>query len=163
MQESCIDPLGTAHSSKRLGLAHFLQAIVHDNAMSLRAIRTSSMREGVMRKAVVIAALLAITVGTVFADVDVGKGKWLHDKWVMLQRGDVVNPKDLALYDGFIIAVAQVAVNATPCEISIPQGTTLGQMFKAVGSYMDVHPEVWNLDAGAVVIRALKTAYSLKK
>jgi hypothetical protein len=116
-----------------------------------------------MRKAVMIAALLAITVGTVFADAYVGKGKWLHDKWIMLQRTDIVNPKDLTLYDGFIIAVAQVAVNATPCEIAIPQGTTLGQMFEAVGTYMDVHPEVWNFDAGTVVIQALKTEYSPKK
>jgi len=116
-----------------------------------------------MRKAIMMIVLLSMAVGTGFADADVGKGKWLHDKWLMLQRSDAVNPKDLTLYDGFVFAAAQVAVNSTPCEVTVPQGTTLGQMFRVVGTYLDVHPELWSRDAGSVVVEALKAAYSPKK
>jgi hypothetical protein len=106
---------------------------------------------------------LLLVGGVASADKAVGNAQWLHDKWTSTRATDMVNSMDLAVYDGFVIATAQVGENATPRAIEIPAGTTMGQIFGVVGTYLENHPDEWNSDAGTVVLKALQRVYPCKR
>ncbi len=116
-----------------------------------------------MSRTVGILAVLLLIGGVASADKMVGNAQWLHEKWLSIQRPDVVNSMDLAVYDGFVIAAVQVAEHATPRAIEIPAGTTMGQVFSVVGKYLENHPDEWSSDACAVVVKALQRVYPNKR
>jgi hypothetical protein len=116
-----------------------------------------------IRKLAVSMIILAVASGIAFADTSVGNAKWLRDRWIGIHDSEACNPRDLAVFGGFVIAVTQVAENATPHAVLIPRGTTFGQIFSVVGGYLENHPEDWSTDADTVVIKALRGAYPAKK
>jgi hypothetical protein len=116
-----------------------------------------------MRRVVLVLVVFIMAAGAAFADRNVGKAQWLHEKWVGLQQPASSSSVDLAIYDTFVMGVAQTAESSLLNVISIPKGTTLGQVFGAVGSYLESHPEEWSLDAGAVVIKALRAVFPAKR
>jgi hypothetical protein len=113
-----------------------------------------------MKRIVMVFAVLACVASLAVADSKaVGNAKWLHDKWIAIQRSEGPRSMDLAVYDGFVLGVVQSAVYATPQAFAIPEGTTLGQLFTTVGRYLESNPADWNADAGAVVVKALQTRF----
>jgi hypothetical protein len=116
-----------------------------------------------IRKMTVVMIILAAVSGTAFADTSVGDARWLHEKWCGIRSTDTCNPRDLTMFNGFVIAVAQMAENEMPFAIRIPFGTTFGQLFEVVGRYLDSHPEDWSADADTVVVKALKVAFPARK
>ncbi|MCX5841229.1 MAG: Rap1a/Tai family immunity protein [Deltaproteobacteria bacterium] len=116
-----------------------------------------------IRKLTVVMIALVIVSGVAFADKSVGDARWLHEKWIGMHSSEACNPRDLTMFDGFVIAVAQVAENTMSHAIVIPWGTTFGQVFDVVGRYLENHPEDWNTDADTVVIKALQAAFPVKR
>jgi hypothetical protein len=116
------------------------------------------------KRIVVVLAVLACVASVAVADPKVvGNGKWLHDKWIAIQRSESPRSMDLAVYDGFIIGVVQTAEFSAPQAFTIPEGTTLGQLFSTVGRYLESNPADWNTDAGVVVVKALQTRFPCPK
>jgi hypothetical protein len=116
------------------------------------------------KKIITIVAVLACVATIASADgKSVGNARWLHDKWVSIARTESPNTMDLAVYDGFVLGVVQVAEDVTPQAFKIPEGTTFGQLFTTVGRYLESHPDEWNADAGSVVVKALQHRYPCTK
>ncbi|HEY9595026.1 MAG TPA: Rap1a/Tai family immunity protein [Spirochaetia bacterium] len=116
-----------------------------------------------MKRIITILAILGLVATAAVADSSVGNAKWLHDKWMAIKGTDVTNSMDLAVYDGFVMGVVQVAQHTNPSPFAIPEGTTLGQLFTTVGGYLESHPDEWSVEAGVVVVRALQHRYPSAK
>lgn len=113
-----------------------------------------------MRKIAAIVVLILITAGAFGSDV-FGTGQWLHNDWLVFQKGNDVSLSDadsIGEYRGFVFGVTRVAEYGLKL-LDIPNSVTVGQLCAIVGKYLEAHPEKWDTDAALLVISALREFY----
>jgi hypothetical protein len=98
---------------------------------------------------------------------DLGTGQWLHACWLEEQKANahvsrVTEWQNVGLYEGFVMGVVLVGIHYCEYLFSIPDSVTNGQIFAAVGKYLDSHPTEWNKDADRLVVEALRVVWPYK-
>ena len=94
---------------------------------------------------------------------NLGTGEWLHECWIEEQKATVnvarvTEWQNVGLYEGFVLGVVS-GLRFRQSPFSIPESVTNGEIFKAVGKYLDRHPKELVSSAAVLVIRALREAW----
>jgi len=92
-----------------------------------------------------------------------GTGEWLHECWLEEQKANVnvsrvTQWQNVGLYEGFITGVVSgLRLHQSP--FSMPENVTNGEIFKAVGKYLDRHTNDWGKSAAVLVVKALSATW----
>jgi hypothetical protein len=112
--------------------------------------------KGVWKGLIVVTFVLLISP---VADAEFYSGQKLVEDWkaykAMAKPKPLKSPKllqGMAYYMGYVVGV----VDSYYDVIFFPPGVSVEQLFKAVGGYLDEHPEQWNEPAIDLVLQAVK-------
>jgi hypothetical protein len=107
-----------------------------------------------MFKVLVVIAIVSLISPLASAEMN---GRFLAEGWKAFQQPETENRKSAdvyneGLYTGFVLGV---------CDgiLKLPSGVTIEQRMKAVGNYLDAHPERLHEAAVLLVVEALNEAF----
>ena len=112
-----------------------------------------------MKKLFALVVLSLVAAG-VFATPNQGTGAWLYSVWVQATAEESTLNKLVAnaRFAGFVEGVALMSFIEMN-YISMPEGVSTGDLTKAVGAYLEAHPERLDHLAHTLVIYALAEKY----